>query len=194
MTGSLDFSPDTGGVNERPARDWPVERLCYHVAYYVLPHYVFERLEKVLELCEKSPAAAGPFFYVMACKMAGVEPDFEAARRFVWRGGEFGDGRWYLALEYPPPPPVDFGEEDPGSLLEKGIKLVLAPYLSVILYGDAAEADYYVLGQAPLGGGTTVRSVLKEGANCNLGAGPKPVLEDFLEAIRERQRRSGGRG
>ncbi len=45
---------------------------------------------------------------------------------------------------------------------------------------------YYILGQVPIGGGTTFRSVLAEGTNCNLGPGPEPRLDAFLDTLRQR--------
>jgi len=69
-----------------------------------------------------------------------------------------------------------------------GQKFVLAPYFSAIICNaGAAESQYFILGQAPIGGGTTLRCILPEGANCNLGPGPEPELSAFLDAVRERK-------
>ena len=63
---------------------------------------------------------------------------------------------------------------------------VLAPHFSAIIRGPVG-VQYFILGQAPIGGGTTLRCILPEGMNCNLGPGPEPVLAAFLDAIRGRE-------
>lgn len=167
----------------------PLEQTSYDIAYFILPQYIFNSLELIVELCTTTPSAAGPFYYVMACQARGMEPDAEAAKRFKWHTGEF-DNQQYLALEYPTPPPVDMDEVDPIAIMKSGAKFVLAPYFSVILYGNGTQPNYFILGQAPLGGGTTVRTVTADRTNCNLGPGPEPKLDLFFEAIRERRSRS----
>jgi hypothetical protein len=162
----------------------PLSQLCYDVAYFVLPHYAFNDLPKISDLCLNTPTAAGPFFYVMAALRRKVKPDMEDAKRFCWHHGQLGDGREYFALEYPTPPPVDMSGASIEQVLGSSTKLVLAPYYSIILCGSGA-AHYYILGQAPIGGGTTLRCMLPEGSNCNLGPGPEPTLSALLDAIRE---------
>jgi hypothetical protein len=164
----------------------PLEQTSYDIAYFILPRYVFESLDRIIDICTTTPSAAGPFYYIMACQARGVEPDLEAAKKYQWHTGEF-DNEKYLALEYPTPAPVDMGDSDPITIMQSGVKLVLAPYFSVILYGKHSQPNYYILGQSPIGGGTTVRAVTAEGMNCNLGPGPEPTLESFFEAIRERR-------
>lgn len=170
----------------KPKPAVPLPQLCYDVAYFVLPHYAFNDLAKLTDLCLNTPTAAGPFFYVMAAQMRMVEPDTADAKRFRWHHGPLGDGREYFALEYPPPPPVDLSDVSVEQMAGGGgPKVVLAPHFSAVLRG-AGGAQYFILGQAPIGGGTTLRCILPEGANCNLGPGPKPILSSFLGAIRER--------
>ncbi|WP_339735645.1 hypothetical protein [uncultured Gimesia sp.] len=164
----------------------PLEQVCYDIAYFLLPQYVFQDLTPILELYDKTPAAAGPFCYLMACQIRKNEPDMDIATTFRWHRDAFEDGREYLALEYPSPPPVDLEDADPIALLESGKMPVLAPYFSVVLLSENAEPEYFILGQAPLGEGTTVRQILDGGMNCNLGPGPTPDLDAFLNAIRER--------
>lgn len=166
----------------------PLEQTCYDIAYFLLPGYAHERLDKLIELHAQTPNVAGAFFYLMACNVRGIEPVRELAQRFHWHAGQFDDQHQYLALEYPVPTPVDMGNSDPIALMESGIKLVLAPYYSAVIYGPSVPASYYILGQAPIGGGTTLRCVEKAGANCNLGPGPAPSLPGFLEAIRPQKR------
>ena len=164
----------------------PLEQTSYDIAYFILPRYVFQSLERIIELCTQTPNAAGPFYYVMACRARDCEPDIELAKQYKWEIGEIG-GRNYLALKYPTPVPVDMGDSDPIAILESGIKIVLAPFFSVILYGGDSPPQYFILGQAPIGGGTTVREITADGMNCNLGSGPDPQLDLFFAAIRDRQ-------
>jgi hypothetical protein len=168
----------------KPKPSVALAQLCYDVAYFILPHYAHKDLGKVVDLCSSTPAAAGPFFYVMACQMRKVEPVIEDAKPFRWHHGHSSDGREHYVLEYPTPPPVDLSDLSPEELLGGGSPLVLAPHFSAIVRGvPADEVAYYVLGQAPIGGGTTLRSVRSDGTNCNLGPGPEPRLAAFFEAI-----------
>jgi hypothetical protein len=171
----------------KPKPSVPLPQLCYDVAYFVLPHYAYGEIAKVADLCSNTPTAAGPFFYLMACQMRKVEPVIEDAKRFHWHHGRLREGHEYYVLEYPSPPPVDLSRLSPDELLNAGSPPVLAPYFSAIIHeAPAGAVSYYILGQAPIGGGTTLRSVLREGANCNLGPGPEPRLDSFLEAISAR--------
>ena len=167
----------------------PLPQLCYDVAYFVLPHYAYHDLAKVADLCLKTPSAAGPFFYVMACQGRKVEPVIDDAKRFTWHHGELGGGREYFILEYPVPPPVDMSGVAVEELMSAAKVFVLAPHFSAILRDGSSATSYYVLGQAPIGGGTTLRHV-SEGANSNLGPGPQPNLTAFLAALKERLAKS----
>ena len=64
---------------------------------------------------------------------------------------------------------------------------VLAPHFSAMIHdAETNDVAYFILGQAPLGGGTTLRSISPEGVNSNLGPGPEPEVNAFLDAIRNR--------
>lgn len=169
----------------------PLPQLCYDVAYFVLPHYAFNDLPKLADLCLNTPTAAGPFFYLMAAQARRVEPNIEDARRFRWHHGRLGDGREYFALEYPAPPPVDLSDVPIEQMTAGGKQFVLAAHFSAIIRGEDG-VQYFVLGQAPMGGGTTLRCVLPAGANCNLGRGPEPELAAFLDAVAHHGLASGG--
>jgi len=164
-----------------PAASLP--QLCYDVAYFILPHYVYQDLEKLTAMCTDSPVAAGPFFYAMAAIQRKVEPNDEDAMRFRWHHGELRAGCEYFVLEYPKPPPIDLSDTPDEQLFD--VKVVLAPHFSAILRGDG-DVAYFILGQAPMGGGTTLRCITRDQANCNLGPGPAPQLETFLDTLRER--------
>lgn len=162
----------------------PLPQLCYDVAYFVLPHYAFQNLGKLADLCLKTPDMAGPFFYVMAAKGRKIEPDIKDAKRLRWHHGQLTESYEYFALEYPAPPPVDMSDMPVMKML-RNEGWVLAPHFSVIIR-SAGDVQYFILGQAPTGGGTTLRCILPEGANCNLGPGPEPELAAFLDAVRAR--------
>lgn len=173
-------------------RDWfrskkpsvSLPQLCYDVAYFILPGYAYGDVAKVADLCLTTPDAAGPFFYVMACVTRKIEPVIEDAKRFRWHHGRIADKAEFFVLEYPTPPPIDISDADIDKVLNAGEPIVLAPHFSAILHDGANNSStYYVLGQAPMGGGTTLRHVSSDGTNSNLGPGPQPVLSEFLAAV-----------
>jgi hypothetical protein len=156
-------------------------QLCYTMAYFVFPYYVFDGKTKLPSLYKETPENATFLLLFIAYKKEGIEPNADKeefknqVQRFQWHEGAFDNTHKFLALEYPTPPAID---------MSKGMgNFVLAPYFSVILLGDTPE--YFILGQSPVGG-TTVRRLNKDGTNYNLGPGPKPSLENFLTTIRER--------
>lgn len=167
-------------------RSVSAEQIAYDIAYFILPQYVYQRLEKIKEL-NATPIMGGVFFYIMACQMRELEPSKETAVRFRWHFGDFDAQTKFTALEYPAPTAIDLSDKDPLELIESGELPVLAPYFSVILHGESVPPNYYILGQSPLPGVTTIRTVLEDGANCNCGPGPEPELETFLEAVREQR-------
>lgn len=171
----------------KPKPSISLPQLCYDVAYFMLPHYAYDDLEKVTNLCLNTPTAAGPFFYVMACQMRKVEPDLEDAKRFRWHHGDLDADREYFVLEYPVPPPIDLSDVPIEKLASLGgSPIVLAPHFSAIIRDRSeTEATYFILGQAPMDDGTTLRCVTRDGMNCNLGPGPEPQLNAFLDVLRE---------
>jgi hypothetical protein len=164
-----------------------LQHICYDIAYFILPYYVHNEPEKIVTLCTKSPSAAGPFLYLIACKHMEIEPRTEDASRLCWHHDRLDDRRDCLVLEYPTPPPVELSEASLEQLSSGDF--TLAPYFSAVVHeGGGCVGGYYVLGQAPMGGGTTLRSVSRDGTNSNLGPGPEPRLESLLAALRGRRR------
>jgi hypothetical protein len=165
-------------------------QLCYDVAYFILPQYAHEAFDRLAGICRGMPGTSGMFFYMMACSGRKAEPDIDAGSQFRWHLGTLGGTTEYFLLEYPTPPTFDMSDESFGEALAGGGMPVLAPYFSVAVRDTATgRADYFVLGQAPMGGGTTLRSVVwtaESKMNCNLGPGPEPRREAFLDAVRER--------
>lgn len=161
----------------------PLPQLCYDIAYFVLPHYAHADFAKLDDICRQTPSSAGPFFYVMACQMRKIEPDIETAKMFQWHVGSLNGEIDYLTLSYPTPPPVDMSNVSPEELINSRSPLVLAPYFSTVLRDRENKREYYILGQSPIGGGTTLRTITAFGANCNLGPGPNPTIEEFHAAL-----------
>lgn len=160
-------------------------QISYWVAYHVLPHYAFQAVEKAIDTWTKAPTSAGPYYYLIACQMAELEPVPEDARLYSAVSGVLGDYDYYL-MEFPTPPPVDMSGTDPVTLMQQGAGIVLAPYFSIILrHRTSQDLRYFVLGQAPLGGGTTFRTVTASGANANMGPGPAPQRDLFLNRVRQ---------
>src|SRR5262245_33655239 len=117
---------------QKPKPAVPLPQLCYDVAYFILPHYAFQDLAKLTDLCLNTAATAGPFYYIMAAQARKVEPDIEDVKRFRWHHGQLSEGREYFVLEYPTPPPVDTSDVPIEQMVGGGTKVVLAPYFSAV--------------------------------------------------------------
>src|SRR6266568_3357692 len=176
--------PKAAAAVQTPSKTPSLEQLSYDVAYFVLPHYAFKDLDKVIEMWTKTPSSTGPFFFLMACQMRKVDPDMNRATEFRSRyGGLPGIGRYYL-LEHPKPSAIDLSNRDPMEIVEQGESFVLAPYFSAIIpQSESGDVMYYILGQSPIGGGTTLRCLTRDGINANLGPGPSPTAESFLAVV-----------
>lgn len=161
----------------------PLPQLCYDIAYFVLPYYVHENFAKLDDICRRTPASAGPLFYVMACQMRKIEPDIEIARRFQWHFGSLNGSIDYLTLSYPTPPPVDMSNVSPDESVNAQSPFVLAPYFSTVLRYHEDKRHYYILGQSPIGGGTSLRCITADGMNGDLGPGPAATIEEFHAAL-----------
>ena len=163
----------------------PLPSICYGIAYLVLPHYAFKDCDKLIAMFTDTPTSTGPFFYLMGCQVQKTEPVHEDAARFRAHYGELDGTYDYFILEYPTPPPIDLVGIDPTQLSPERMP-VLAPHFSAILrHRHTKVISYYTLGQSPIGGGTTFRSVTPNGANCNLGPGPEPRLDVFLVHLKK---------
>jgi len=155
------------------------------MAYFVLPPGAHEHFDKVVGAFGTWGEAAGAYYYTLTCGVTKIEPIKEHAHQFRAYHGELDGAREYFVVGYPTPPPFTMDATDLSQLDPEKMP-VLAPHFSAILrHRQSQEVTYYVLGQAPFGG-TTLRSVLRNGDNCNLGPGPTPTLEDFLGCLRSR--------
>jgi hypothetical protein len=161
-----------------------LQRICYDIAYTALPHVAFNDCDELVKMFKEGPISVGAFYYVKVCQALKVQIVREDAKRFREHCGKLDDSRDYFVLQYPTPPPIDFTGVNLGNLPREQIP-VLAPYFSAVLrHHQTGAVDYLALGQALEGGGTTLRTVTPDGANGNLGPGPEPQLDAFLDRLR----------
>jgi hypothetical protein len=164
-----------------------IEQLSYDVAYHVFPHYVFEQLDKVLELHKEAPETAGGTFYLVACRSREVAPYREDAMRYRLQQGRIDDARMALILEYPTPRPVAFSGTtfaEAADAIRNGT-LILAPWFSAAVRHETTGAiDCFAMGQTSIGDDAVVRRIDREGSNMRIGACAEPKLHLFLAEIR----------
>lgn len=145
------------------------------MAYGLLPQMLFSDARKTIGYFNNPAFPPGAYFYALACRARQIVPQREEALAFQAHSGDFTKGTVHYIIEYPKPPPFDLGQKNS----------VLAPFFSAILHHQETDVvSYYTLGQRPLGG-TTLRTVSRDGVNANLGEGPIPELKAFLDAIRQ---------
>ena len=158
----------------------------YQVAYFGLPKLAYGDMDRVKEIWEKDPDDAGSVAFSTACELLEKEPSPELVEHFKAVKHKVA-GVIFHVLIHPDPEPVDFSDLDPMDVMQSDITVNLAPHMSCIAYDPAGDhATVYVLGQAPVGGGTTLRKVTSNGTNHNLGPGPEPKVDYFLDAIWQR--------
>lgn len=168
-------------MDSEPKNQLPLPVFCYRLAYFVLPQLLFAAPQRIIAHFNDASCPPALYFYVMGSVALETEVVVETGEQFQAHSGQLDAAHRYHVLQYPAPPPFDLAAESP----------VLAPFFSAIIERVGSENDvenavrYYTLGQNPQHG-TTLRSVLSEGANANLGAGPPPQLDAFLAALRAR--------
>ena len=177
-----------GGNKQRQVSDGPsVEQISYTLAYSILPHGAHNEPSRIQQLWNE-PDTAGLVLYHMACQAVNAEPDARVGAQYKIITQEC-EGNTLFILEYPPPSPHNPSGMDPLKAMESGQMLVLAPYFSCVCYDSAGgSANLFILGQSPMEGMTTLRSVSASGTNANLGPGPEPVLSAFIEAVKNQLR------
>jgi len=159
--------------------------LCYAMAYFVLPHYIYHAREKLLRELAQGQALGAFYFYVLTCQAQGKEPDSGLVRSFVVYRGRLNDDLNYHVIQYPPPPPVDLSDLPDEQWFAALRRVVLAPYFSALIEEvKSGDVRYFVLGQSP-DGLTTFRSVTPA-INANLGRGCEPEIGPFLALLRQR--------
>jgi hypothetical protein len=140
--------------------------VCYSVAYFLLPQLIFQEWETFAPKLADERETIGAFLYFVACKHQSIEPQSEIMAQFATQRHQLDDGTTCYLFLFPAP-------------RTHGVY----PYLSALLYHpDTDKKQYYVLGQTPFSGGTTLRMV-SQGINANLGPGPEPTPEAFLEVL-----------
>jgi hypothetical protein len=157
-------------------------QLSYDTAYRILPHYAYNNLSKLIEMAE-SAATGGSFAYALACAFHKQDTEAEEARLFRWHSGTLDEGLQYWVLEYPVPSPLDLSHVDPEEIAAGRGTAVLAPHFSAAVREADGCVSYWILGQAPIGGGTTLRAVASDGTNANLGPGPQRDMRTFLATV-----------
>jgi len=158
-------------------------RFCYLSAYDALPSALMSDSEAFFRTYYPAaqPALA---WYTQMCLLTGASFDPFSAATLHWHKGRLPSGREYMVLEYPKPNPVALTVEE----FEKGKRgdlggHWLGPYYSAMLRATAAKpASCFALGQSPIKGITTLRRCTIA-AHYNLGYGPDPQLESFLEIL-----------
>jgi len=155
------------------------------MAYTALPYSAYNDCDNLVKMFKDGSIPVGAFYYVTVCKALKKEVVREDAKRFREHHGKLDEARDYFVLEYPAPPPVDLAGTDLAHIPPEKMP-VLAPHFSAVLrHTQTGVVNYYTLGQAPTDGGTTLRSVTPDKLNCNLGPGPEPQLEAFLDRLRK---------
>lgn len=141
----------------------------YAVAYFLLPQLIFQDWEDFSAKLTSEREQVGPLLYFIASKQSGREPDPSTAKQFATQQHVLEDGVTCYLFLFPPP----------------RVQRVY-PYLAALLHHTTTnEREYFVLGQSPFAGGTTLRQVTP-GMNTNLGSGPEPTPEAFLAALEQR--------
>lgn len=170
---------------KKPQDDAPKEIelpvLCYRIAYFALPQLLFADPQRTIGYFHHETIPEGALIYGMCAQVLGVEMVRLHATMFEAHSGELSPNHRYYILQYPEPLPLDM----------TNVNQVLAPYFSAIVQNATnEEVAYYVLGQRPNvlsqrpTGGTTFRTVMRDGTNANLGKGPAPGLSAFLDFLR----------
>lgn len=158
--------------------------LCYLSAYDALPTAV---QRDPLGFWDTYSRATRPAYawYLQMCLLTGQRPDHFCGATFIWHQGHLSNGRGYLVLEYPTPPPVELSVEefDQGDRTPRSIRLY--PYFSAVLPEIPGQpGGCYALGQSPVDEMTNLRWC-RTAAHYNLGRGPEPRLGEFLDILTE---------
>ncbi|HTL53859.1 MAG TPA: hypothetical protein VL860_14895, partial [Planctomycetota bacterium] len=143
--------PETGPTMRKPG-DADIWQISHAMAYFVLPHFAFKSLQKMIDLWIQSPRTCPTFFYLTTCQLKKAESVTEEATKFHAHTGKLTEKYDFYMMEHPKPPPVDLSNLTPEQLAVVGPKTVLAPYFSVAAVERTTKAvQYFVLGQAPIG-------------------------------------------
>ena len=161
--------------------------LCYLSAYEALPT-AFQRDPTGFWKLYSSATQPAYAWYLQMCLLTKSEPNHYEGSTFRWHQGHLENGRGYLVLEYPAPPEVELSIEefDEGERTPKSMRLY--PFFSALLPEVPGHSSgCYALGQSPVDEMTTLRWC-RSAAHYNLGRGPRPRLEEFLDILTEIQK------
>lgn len=169
--------------NPHDASETP--RICYNMAYFVLPRFLFSEPDRVLEAFQAGPRVGAHIYYVITCESHEKVPREDVMSSLSVHAGILSATDRYYVVEYPPPPPVDLAGLPEEEIMRVLGSVVLAPYFSAIVQDQATrELRYFVLGQST-DGHTTLRRVTPE-LNANMGRGCEPELDSFVALLAER--------
>lgn len=169
---------------ENPTKAQEVAQTCYRMAYFILPPYVYNQPDKIVQELQSGPMGA-MFFYALTCSVIGKEPEKEALAQFAAHTGTLDEEHDFYIIEYPTPPSVNLMDDDAEAMIAQMQNIVLAPYFSAMIRTRTdGSVRYFILGQSP-DGHTTFRSVTPD-INANLGRGCEPRLDAFVALLRER--------
>lgn len=161
-----------------------ISQVSYWIAYKVIPRYVFQAFDFFSKMWTQTPTAIAPFYYLKACQEGCVNPAVDDAKLYSAESGVLGATHNYYLMTYPTPAPIDLSGIDLESVVKAGVVPVLAPHFSVaVQHRGTTKLSYFVLGQAPMEGGTTLRTVTARGDNSSLGIGPEPIKQRFLDRV-----------
>ncbi|MFZ6709455.1 hypothetical protein [Undibacterium sp. TC9W] len=171
----------------KPPARISLEQLSYNIAYQILPHYVFRQAAQLFDIVEKADENSHYLFYHLGCKAQEIPSLQEEATQYRWHQCELDASHTLLVLAYPQATPVDLTGKSLEEVKQSAGTWVLAPHFSGIVRNKSSQhIRYYVLGQTSMGGGTVLREIDDMGTNANLGAGPQPALDTFVELMRQR--------
>ena len=157
-------------------------QVCYAMAYFLLPQYISERPDSLLQNLKMGPKAGAAFFYVMTCQINEQEPRDDVIQALSLSTGELSDSTNFYIISYPIPPHVDITNLSDAEAMMAMENIVLAPYFSAVLeQKETQKLSYFILGQSP-DGFTTLRTV-DGSTNANLGRGCEPQLEAFIKLL-----------
>lgn len=159
--------------------------LCYFSAFEALPAAIQtdgEAFWKAYFLARHPELA----WYTHLCLLKNQKDDPFLGAGLTWHKGRMPSGREFMVLEYPHPDTIELEVDDflAGRRLDQADGKLL-PYFSAVLRTTTSKpASCFCLSQAPVEGLTTLRRC-RLAAHYNLGRGPEPQLDRFLEWLDE---------
>lgn len=151
--------------------------LCYATAYFIIPQYIQQNKERLLEELQTHKEVMAKSLYLTACKAGDQVPHEDDVVALTMHTVMLDTQHEAFIIAFPQFPPVNIQEYDSVD------QIVLAPYFAAIIYNRTTnEMKYFILGQS-LDAWTTLRKVTFT-SNDNLGPGCQPDLEAFTKLLK----------